>query len=191
MKENPDPADAARRRALSAADFAICLDSGGLLDDLQAVLTNLGIVHGRISKYNAEYDKHFDEVYAVGAHAGRLARLVPFLESEKAARARQLPVEQSVHATADVVPGVSGEDLYRLIPQGAKNRGRFLVDRRTRHISRHTIERLAQVEGVDLPDWLRSVLDDGLHFSPVVSVADAGVDEVFDLSVPSTHAFVG
>ena len=32
--------------------WAICLDSPGLLDDLQAVLANLGIVHGRNSKFN-------------------------------------------------------------------------------------------------------------------------------------------
>jgi hypothetical protein len=44
----------------------------GLLDDLQAVLTNLGIVHSRITKHNTEYDKDFDEVYASGAHARRL-----------------------------------------------------------------------------------------------------------------------
>src|SRR5207253_8862502 len=38
---------------------------------------------------------------------------------------------------------------------------------------------------------LRQVLVDNLHFSPVARVADAGVEEVFDLSVPATHAFVG
>jgi ribonucleoside-diphosphate reductase alpha chain len=43
---------------------------------------------------------------------------------------------------------------------------------------------------VKLPGWLRQVLDGNLHFSPVTSVADAGEAEVFDLSVPETHAFV-
>src|SRR5207302_9676279 len=34
-------------------------------------------------------------------------------------------------------------------------------------------------------------MDDSLHFSPVSSVCDAGEREVFDISVPSTQAFVG
>jgi ribonucleoside-diphosphate reductase alpha chain len=41
-----------------------------------------------------------------------------------------------------------------------------------------------------LPTWLQTVLDDDLHFSPVESVDDAGLREVFDVSVPTTHAFV-
>ncbi len=53
------------------------------------------------------------------------------------------------------------------------------------------LERVANVPGVVLPQWLQTVLDDELHFSPVTSVADAGHREVFDVSVPSTHAFVG
>ncbi|MCZ7525280.1 MAG: hypothetical protein M5U14_02150 [Acidimicrobiia bacterium] len=44
---------------------------------------------------------------------------------------------------------------------------------------------------MELPEWLSVVLRDGLHFSPVEAVDDAGEQEVFDLSVPGTHAFVG
>jgi ribonucleoside-diphosphate reductase alpha chain len=53
------------------------------------------------------------------------------------------------------------------------------------------LERVASVPGVDLPAWLQTVLAQGLHFSPVASVCDAGVQEVFDLSVPYSHSFVG
>ena len=49
---------------------------------------------------------------------------------------------------------------------------------------------MARIDGVVLPEWLQTVLDDELHFSPVASVADAGEREVFDVSVPVTHAFV-
>ena len=69
-----------------APKWAICLDSPGLLDDLQSVLTNLGIVHSRIAKFNRRYEKSYGEVYATGAAAQQLCRLVPFLEPEKAAR---------------------------------------------------------------------------------------------------------
>ncbi len=183
--------------------WALCVDSPGLLDDLQAVLTNLGVVHSRIGKYNRDYDKTYDEVYATGSHAQRLVGLVPFMEPEKAFEATVLGARRvdSRHGTADVVPGIEPRALYDLIPKGRPGRSgagsgnstefAFLCDKRTRHITRHTLERVAAVPGVALPAWLRTVLDDDLHFSPVESVVDAGEREVFDVSVPTTHAFVG
>ena len=175
--------------------WAICVDSPALLDDLQAVLTNLGVVHGRISKYNKDYGKRYDEVYAAGVHAQRLVRLVPFLESEKARRADRLAslAISPNHGTADVVPGVAPRALYDLIPKGRGTRHefRFLCDPRTRHVSRRSLERIAAVPGVELPQWLETVLDDDLHFSPVDFAEDAGGHAVFDLSVPLMHAFVG
>jgi intein/homing endonuclease len=173
--------------------WAICVDSPALLDDLQAVLTNLGIVHGRISKLNRTYAKTYDEVYATGAHAQRLARLVPFMEPEKAARAAVLDtrVIDANRDTAGVVPGISTYELYRLLPPGTRTPFAYLCDPRTVHVTRRSVERVAAVPGVVLPPWLRTVLDDGLHFSPVASVGVAGEREVFDLSVPATQAFVG
>ncbi len=183
--------------------WALCLDSPALLDDLQAVLTNLGVVHGRITKHNKAYDKDYDEVYATGSHAQRLVGMVPFMEPEKAFEATVLGARyvDSRHSTADVVPGIDPRALYDLIPKGRPGRSgagsgnsaefAFLCDERTHHVSRHTLERVAAVPGVALPAWLRTVLDDELHFSPVESVSDAGAREVFDVSVPTTHAFVG
>ncbi|HXW80993.1 MAG TPA: hypothetical protein VEJ84_15930, partial [Acidimicrobiales bacterium] len=75
--------------------------------------------------------------------------------------------------------------------RGSRARAGVVLGPRARHISRRALERVASLPGVDLPDWLRTVLDQGLHFSPVESVADAGVREVFDLSVPKSHSFVG
>ncbi|HXX90231.1 MAG TPA: vitamin B12-dependent ribonucleotide reductase, partial [Acidimicrobiales bacterium] len=181
--------------------WTICLDSKGMLDDLQAVLTNLGIVHSRITKHDARYDKDFDEVYAVGDDARRLVGIVPFIEAEKETRAQSLlaPRTDAHRHTAEVVPGITPAELYALEPYGRRNgAGKqlrtefgFLDDRRTNHVSRATVARVAAIDGVELPDWLRSVLDDGLHFSPVQLVEDAGEREVFDVSVPYTHAFVG
>ncbi len=185
----------------STPKWAICLDSAGLLDDLQAVLTNLGIVHGRISKWNVEYRKSYGEVYACGEHAQQLSRLVPFMEPDKAARAAALEaLSFSGHRNgADVVPGIAGADLYNLLPRGKSGRNGygvrarygFLLDTRSRAVSRAALERVASVPGVVLPAWLRTVLDDGLHFSPVESSAYGGEREVFDVSVPATQAFVG
>ena len=123
-----------------------------MLDDLQAVLTNLGIVHSRISKWNATMGKSYDEVYATGEHAEQLCMLVPFLEPDKAERASRLlgrPVRR--HNTADVVPGLASRSA-RAAPRreaGSWLEGRirsdfnFLLDPRTTHVSRRTLERVA------------------------------------------------
>ena len=96
--------------------WGICLDAPRLLDDLQAVLTNLGIVHGRVTKHNHINGKSYDEVYSCGPHAQELVGLVPFLEPDKAAAAARLVARDFGQSTADIVPGLSGPDLYRRIP---------------------------------------------------------------------------
>jgi ribonucleoside-diphosphate reductase alpha chain len=184
----------------TAPKWAIRLDSRGLLDDLQAVLTNLGVVHGRVTKHNSLNGKDYDEVYAAGRQGQLLASLVPFPEPDKAAHAAEYLTMDFGTDTADVVPGITGRELYELIPAGRRSRDgvrsgrddfRYLLDARTRQVTRRTMERVASVPGIDLPDWLRQVVDGSLHFAPVVAATDAGEAEVYDLSVPATHAFVG
>ncbi|MDQ4069539.1 MAG: hypothetical protein M3203_08760, partial [Actinomycetota bacterium] len=171
--------------------WAVRLDARGLLDDLQAVLTNLGIVHGRISEHNPGYGKSYDGVYATGDHARRLVELVPFLEPDKAEQAARLRDMSTGRSSADVVPGITLPELHALVPRGHRSRFGFLHDVRTNRVSRRTVERVAALPGVELPEWLQTVLADNLHFSPVESVVDAGEHEVFDISVPVTSAFVG
>jgi adenosylcobalamin-dependent ribonucleoside-diphosphate reductase len=182
------------------AKWGICLDSEGLLDDLQAILTNLGIVHSRITKQAPLYEKTFDEVYTAGREAQRLVAMLDFAEPHKALRASELRAREFDQSPWDIVPGVSGRELYGMLPQGRSGRqGRgtgtsrtfsYLKDERTQNVSRTSLERVATIEGVELPDWLDVVLERNLHFSPVMSVQDAGEREVYDVSVPVTHAFV-
>jgi len=183
----------------AAPKWAICLDSTRLLDELQAVMTNLGVLHSRVTKHNTEYDKDYGEVYAAGLQGQLMASLVPFLEPEKAARAAEYLRRDCGAGTADVVPGITGRELYELIPLGRRGveHGRswrtdfaFLRDPRTQQVTRRSLERVSTLPGVELPAWLRQVVDGNLHFSPVESVADAADAEVYDLSVPTTHAFV-
>ena len=192
--------------------MAICLASNGLLDDLQAVLTNLGVLHNRITKppvhaptagwaaaaHDKEYGKDFDEVLAHGPAAQMLSRLVPFAEADKRQRQLELLRRRYAQSTADIIPGLDPRELYELIPRRMRGQGRgdrvrfgFLLDPRTKHVSRRTLERVAMLPEVDLPEWLHTILADGLHVSPVVDVAEAGVREVYDVSVPTNHAFVG
>ena len=44
--------------------------------------------------------------------------------------------------------------------------------------------------GAGTADVVPGAIDGNLHFSPVESVTDSGEAEVYDLSVPTTHAFV-
>ncbi len=174
------------------ARVALCLDAPLLLDDLQAILTNLGLVHSRISKKNNTNGKTYDEVYLAGEWAQQFARLVPFMEPDKAASAARLLTRTFAQSTADVVPGLTGRALQALIPAGrARAEFYFLADPRTKQVSRRTLERVAARPGVVLPEWLQSVLRDNLRFSPVTEVNEAGVQTVYDVSVPVTHAFVG
>ncbi|WP_408612699.1 TSCPD domain-containing protein [Glycomyces luteolus] len=184
----------------ASGKWGICLASNGLLDDLQAVLTNLNVVHSRISKYNKEYDRYYDEVYACGREAQELAALVPFLEPAKQRSSLELLGRSFGQSASDVVPGVAPAALYELIPFGQPGRNgagtdvrqeyRHLKDARTKYVSRETLERLASVSGLELPEWMRQVVNDNLHFAPVAEVNDRDDAEVFDLSVPGPHAFV-
>ncbi len=181
--------------------WAICLDSPGLLDDLQAVLTNLGIVHSRIEKFNPQYGKSYGEVYACGRYAQKLVELVPFPESHKQARAAILGTITTAQSTADIIPGLSGRELYELVPVGRSGRNgrgtslrptyRHLVDPRTKNVSWETVARLSDETNVELPEWLETIVSKKLHFSPVDLVEDAGEREVYDISVPATQAFIG
>ncbi|MBA3604955.1 MAG: vitamin B12-dependent ribonucleotide reductase [Acidimicrobiia bacterium] len=183
----------------TAPKWAICSDSPGMLDDLQAVLTNLGIVHSRIGKRNVQNGTTYDEVYATGQNARRLCALVPFIEPGKQARARQLLALPIPHRdTADLVP-ISPRVLHAMLPVGRPGRraeGKiradfaFLRDDRTQHVTRRTVER-AIAAGAAVPRWVRQLLDDELHLSPVSSVEDAGQRDVYDVSVPANQAFVG
>lgn len=158
----------------STPKWGIGVVSTGLLDDVQVLLTRLGILHGRCEKTDS-VGRASGEVYAVGEAAQNLLRLVPFAEPEKAQRAHQRLAVRPAQSTADVVPIVRPRDLHAVLPRSGTGRGprsryAFLRDPRTRHVSRRTIERLRAEPDVSLPAELSWVLANGIHFSPVVDV---------------------
>ena len=164
------------------AKWAICVDSQKLLDDLQLLLRWWGLRSGRIGKYNPHYDKTYDEVFLCGSEAQRLVRAVPFLELTKQASAQRL-LEMSFDPSrngADVIPLVHGSVLYAGIAKGRGGRHgagtgvairwRSLNDKRTVWPSHYIVQRLAEA-GHPLPSDVQRVLDERLHFSPVVAAA--------------------
>jgi adenosylcobalamin-dependent ribonucleoside-diphosphate reductase len=169
-------------RIAGAATVTIGLASAPLLDDLQSVLTNLGVVHRRVDS----------EVVVTGDAARDLFDLVPPSDPHTLAQAAEVFGTRDLPGSAgDFVPGLSPRELYLLVPTEHREDWVFLRDAKFRHVTRATLDAVAALPGVALPDWLATVVADGLHFSPVERVASAGEREVYDLSVPVTHAFVG
>jgi adenosylcobalamin-dependent ribonucleoside-diphosphate reductase len=175
----------------------ICLASDGLLDDLQAVLTNLGFLHGRVRKWNSKYERHYGEVYLSGRQAIRFAEVIRWVEPHKIERAAEWAQLQVGASWSDVVPGVSGRYLYSLLPHGGRGKPEvrshftYLLDPRTRNVSWDSLREVSEVPGVELPEDLLRIIRENIHFVPVREVRSGGVREVFDVSVPETHAFVG
>ena len=169
-------------RTAGAATVTIGLASATLLDDLQSVLSNLGIVHRRGD----------GEAVIVGDAARDLFDLVPPADPRTVAQAAEMFVGRDLPGSAgDFVPGLSPRELYLLVPTEQRQDWVFLRDAKFRGVTRATLDAVAAIPGVALPDWLATIVADRLHFSAVERVASAGEREVFDLSVPVTHAFVG
>ena len=160
-----------------AAKWAICLESHAAIDGLQDLLTKLGIVNAQIGKYNRTYDKTYFELYAAGAQGQEVCRVAPFLEPDKLARAEAYLGKAYGVGAADVIPGIDGPSLYRLIPQGrsgcnGRGTGRaalsYLRDPRTRMVTRRSFERVEE-RGAVLPPWVQTILRERIRFAPAVS----------------------
>jgi hypothetical protein len=175
-------ANATVARTAGAATVSIGLGSATLLDDLQSVLTNLGVVHRRLDA----------EVVVSGDSARDLFDLVPPADPQVVTQAADVFAGRDLPGSAgDFVPNLSPRELYLLVPTEQREEFAFLRDAKFRHVTRATLDAVAALPGVSLPDWVTTVVADSLHFSPVERVASAGEREVYDLSVPVTHAFVG
>jgi hypothetical protein len=165
--------------------WAFSTKSAQLAEDLQAVLGNLGVVTGRAGEEGSE-------IHATGEAARLMVELVPFLDPGKQASALLVSGRPFPPEVTDLVPGISGPELLALAGRSLPGaRLASSAGQGANGVSHRLLQRVAAIAGAALPGWLRAVLDLNLHFSPVESVADAGEREVFDLSVPGSHSFVG
>lgn len=156
-------------------------------------MANLGIHSAQGKKHNYQLERDYYYLHVNGADAHSLLAAVPFLEADKAACANErLLLTLGTSDNNDLIPCITPQQLAALIPSKAKREASLyhLHDKRTKYLTRNTLARVAAVPGVQLPADLREILRDGLRFSKVRSNLEAGVQEVYDISVPGPHAFV-
>ena len=141
-------------------------------------MTMLKLANAQIPKFNKHMGKTYYELYAAGPWGQDMVRLVPFLEPVKAANAAKYLDRPYRTRSTDVIPGISGCQLYDMVPRGMNGRNgrgtgrqalRHLCDPRTRHVTRASIER-ARASGAALPFWLTEVLDKNTRFVEVLEV---------------------
>jgi hypothetical protein len=159
-----------------AGKWGICLESHAAIDGLQDVVTKLGIVNSQIPKFNKQVQKTYFELYSPGPWGQQLARLAPFLVPDKLLRAEEYCSREYRSALADRIPGITGPELYTLVPAGRCGRNgrgtgrqqfRHLRDPRSRHVTRGSVKQ-AQAAGAQLPTWLAEVLRQDIRFSRAV-----------------------
>jgi hypothetical protein len=162
---------------VTASKWAICLESAVGIHGLQELLTRLAVPNAQIAKFNRQMNKTYFELYAPGRAGQELCRMVRFLEPDKAARADAYVAATIGRGGDDVIPGVSGRELYDLVPKGQSGRKgngsgrqalRYLCDARTARVCRSSVKR-AREAGATLPDWLDELVDSPIRFSPVVA----------------------
>jgi adenosylcobalamin-dependent ribonucleoside-diphosphate reductase len=166
--------------------WKICSASNKLLDELQIILTNLGIIHGRMSKYNYEYERYYDEVYACGEAAKKLLQLVPMLEKHKKLRAKQFNATSRSN-TANIIP-LDAKKLYATLPNNIKQKYHDM-----QYNQHFTVDKARQLmeDGVELPSYIKWAIDNDFIFSPVSQVSKSTKELVYDISVPNKHNFIG
>lgn len=142
-----------------AGKWGICLDSAAAINEIQDLMTLLGIANAQIPKLNRKRQKTYFELYAAAPWGQKVCRLVPFTEHDKAASAEQYLKRPYRTPSTDIIPGITGPELYALVPTGRCGRYgrgtgrqslRHLCDPRTSRLTRASIER-AHGAGASLP----------------------------------------
>jgi len=173
----------------------ITLATRELIDQLQFVLDNLGVQSWVSPKYNPRYDRYYYELNAHGQEGQKLARLLAFDEAHKTARVQALLQRTFQWSKSDVMPMDARHTVFATATRTVRYRHHgysqaLSGDQADRQLSWFGLRRLANDPDVPLTPALRETFEENLHFRQVVSVEDAGVREVYDLTIPSNHAFV-
>ena len=173
----------------------ICLASQKLIQQLQIVFDNFGVQTWISVKHNVQYDRDYYELNAHGQEAQRLLRLLTFDEAHKRERALLLRREFQ-GSNSDIIPVEARKSVFADAPRTVRYRHHAYSqalpqEQEGRQLTWFGLRRLANDPEVPLTPSLREIWQESLHFRRVVAVEDSGEQSVYDLSVPTTSAFVG
>jgi intein/homing endonuclease len=176
--------------------IGISLASDAMIRQLQTVLDTLGVQSWITSKFNQRYGRAYLELNVHGREAQRLGRLLVFDETHKIERVRSLLLRDFRPSSMDRVPVEAREAVFASAPRSLRYRlhaysQALSPDRAGQRLSWSGLKRLATEPDLSLPAALQEIYDENLHFRRVEAVDDAGLQPVYDLTVPSNQAFVG
>ncbi len=175
---------------------AICLASQKLIQQLQIVFDNFGVQTWITVKHNAQYNRDYYELNAHEQEAQRILHLLTFDETHKRERALKLLQREFQNNKSDIIPIEAQKSVFAEASRTVRYRHHsysqaLKQDGREKMLSWFGLRQLANDPEVQLAPSLQEIWQESLHFRPVIAVENSGEQPVYDLSVPSTTAFVG
>ncbi len=186
------------------AEFEYTTVSERMARQVQMMLLNLGVIAGlnQKGKVTNGYHRPVYRITLTGSGLVAFGKTVGFRLKRKQQLVEQhLQKMSRVNTNIDVIPGIAHlvEESWRVISgmKLSKEKLSKTIDkvRRRMRVSRQTLKEYVQYAGslsIEIPhlEYLRSLLEANLFFSPVVSVR-SGYQRVYDFTVPQTHSFLG
>lgn len=161
-------------------DVAISQKHRGILSDTQALWDNLGIPSYFTDNFIDGINYPVLHIYA--GFRRRACEILSWLELHKKERASR--VKEGIDRR--VFPMFRGALLREIRDLGRTQEFRGCFDPRTKNLQRRTFFGAALKIGVEIAEELKNY-----EYIAVASVEYAGMDEVFDISVPETETFIG
>ena len=169
--------------------IGICLNSKSIILDLKNILSNLGVLSNIIAKYNKKYKRNYYELYCSGYYAQLLSNIMMFNEEYRNKKLIKIKESNYFPSTSDIIPNQNLKYLYSLVPKELRIKYNYLSDKRTSNVSFNTIKNMIN-DKIDIPKNLIDIVENNIHFSKVIYSEQDGIKEVFDISVPNSHAFI-
>lgn len=160
-------------------DVAVSQKSRTILEDVQIIWGNMG-VHTYFTDNFVNGD-NYPVLHISGGFRRQAADQLEWIEEHKKERAADLTDGQDRR----LFPMHRDALVKRISDTKQTQRFGSVLDARTTHIRRSTFLETATKVGFSITDE-----EQGYTFVPVVSVEMTGQEEVYDLSVPETEAFV-
>lgn len=181
----------------SNATVAICLKSKKIIDQLQIILTSIGIKTNQIKKHNKEYDRFFYELLIHGEWVVDFNKYFGELDDEwkqKELDKHCLQIKDRKHnrVYSDVFPCYKTEIQNYVINNGERAKFPSLFDSRTENPSWNLIKDIFKSDR-DITEELLiayNIIINNIHFVQIESIENS-VAKVYDFYVPDNNTFIG